>query len=126
MARFRCAVQWSRGASYLTWTAKHDWNKLIGAQKIVQHPTLVVRSQPNFPWIWIGNELRNYVEDEDGDGLFGENAQKFNGTGNFRQFEMQGTSHNMSSNHPKAKEQFERTLRLSNTPFVIPPRRTNQ
>ncbi|MBD1210076.1 MAG: hypothetical protein H9535_16710 [Ignavibacteria bacterium] len=31
--------------------AKHDWNKLIGAQKIIQRPTLVVRSQPNFPWI---------------------------------------------------------------------------
>ena len=27
------AVQWSRGATYLTWTAKHDWNKLIGAQR---------------------------------------------------------------------------------------------
>ena len=64
------AVQWLRGATYLTWTAKHDWNKLIGAQKIVQRPTLVVRSQPNFPWIWIGNERRDYVEDEDSDGLF--------------------------------------------------------
>lgn len=66
------AVLWSRsrGATYLTWAAKHDWNKHIGAQKIVQHPTLVLRSQPNFPWIWIGNELRNYVEDEDGDGRF--------------------------------------------------------
>lgn len=119
------AVQWSRGATYLTWTAKHDWNKLIGAQKIVQRPTLVVRSQPNFPWIWIGNELRDYLEDEDGDGLFGENAQKFNGTGNFRQFEIQGTSHNMSSNHPNAKEQLQRAFNLPFSPFTIPLRRTN-
>ena len=117
------AVQWSRGASYLTWTAKHDWNKLIGAQKIVQRPTLVVRTQPNFPWIWIGNELRDYLEDEDGDGLFGEEAQQFRGTGRFLELEMRGTSHNMSSNHPNSKEQFNRVFNDIRSPFYAPLRR---
>ena len=117
------AVQWSRGATYLTWTAKHDWNKLIGAQKIVQRPTLVVRSQPNFPWIFIGNELRNYVEDEDGDGLFGENAQKFTGTGSYQVIEAASVSHNMSSNHPKAKTAFDRIFDQPNSPFIIAKRR---
>lgn len=117
------AVQWSRGATYLTWTAKHDWNKLIGAQKIVQRPTLVFRTQPNFPWIWIGNELRDYLEDEDGDGLFGEEAQKYKGTNAIGLYEAEGMSHNMSSNHPKSKQQFERAFDDPNIPFYAPKRR---
>ena len=117
------AVQWSRGATYLTWTAKHDWNRLIGAQRTVQKQVFVARTQPNFPWIWLGNELRDVVEDTDGDGLFGEEAQKYKGVNSFGQFEALGVSHNMSSNHPRAKEQFERAFDDPNTPFHAPVRR---
>ena len=117
------AVQWLRGAAYLSWTAKHDWNRLIGAQKTVQRPTLVVRSQPNFPWIFIGNELRDVVEDTDGDGLFGEEAQQYTGTNSAGRFRADGVSHNMSSNHPKAKEQFDRAFDNRNSPFHAPKRR---
>jgi len=103
--------------------AKHDWNKLIGAQRTVQKQVLVVRSQANFPWIFIGNELRNVVEDTDGDGLFGEETQKYTGVNSFGQFEALGVSHNMSSNHPRAKEQFDRAFDDIRSPFHAPIRR---
>jgi hypothetical protein len=63
------------------------------------------------------------VEDEDGDGLFGEEAQKFRGTGNFRLLEMKETSHNMSSNHPRTKEQFINIFSQQNSPFYARERR---
>jgi hypothetical protein len=103
--------------------AKHDWNKLIGAQRTVQKQVFVVRTQPNFPWIFIGNELRDVVEDTDGDGLFGEEAQQYTGTNSVGRFRADGVSHNMSSNHPKAKEQFERAFDNRNSPFHAPKRR---
>ncbi len=117
------AVQWSRGATYLTWTAKHDWNKLIGAQRTVQKQVFVIRTQFNFPWVFAGNVLLDVVEDTDGDGLFGEEAQKYRGTNSIGLYEAEGMSHNVSSNHPKSKQQFERAFDNPNIPFYAPKRR---
>lgn len=116
------AVQWSRGATYLTWTAKSDWNRLIGAYRkvTVPAPFTVIQSQPNFPWIRFVRPDLELFEFQDGDGLFGEEAQQFRGSGAVGFYRADGVSHNMSSNHPKAKEQFERAFNLLNSPYTNP------
>jgi hypothetical protein len=59
----------------------------------------------------------------DSDGLIEEEAQKYKGSNSVGLYEAEGMSHNMSANHPRAKEQFERAFDNRFSPYSAPKRR---
>jgi hypothetical protein len=82
---------------------------------------LVIKSQPNFPWIWIGNETRLVREDEDSDGLVGETSQQYPGA--LLNIQAREVNHNMTCNHPNAANAFNAIFNNRNYPQFFIPRR---